>query len=113
METRNAKIQSTMLGYEDHGIFTFMLYLDYGGVSQGAGGYSLDGYNKKEETRKGWKYGIDLLTRIMKVVGVDSWEKLKGKNIRVKSDHCKVYAIGNLLNDEWLNFDDFFKKQKE
>ena len=30
MEIKNAKIESTMLGTEDHGIMTCYLYLDYG-----------------------------------------------------------------------------------
>jgi hypothetical protein len=38
----------------------------------------------------------------MKVVGVDKWENLKGKAVRVKSDHSKVYAIGHYLKDKWF-----------
>ena len=38
-EIRNAVIQSTMLGYEDHGILTCFLHLDYSGAGQGFGGY--------------------------------------------------------------------------
>ena len=33
----NAKITSTHLGQEDHGIFTAWLQLDYGGSGQGFG----------------------------------------------------------------------------
>ena len=32
-----AKIESTHLGYEDHGILTAHLYVDYGGSHQGIG----------------------------------------------------------------------------
>lgn len=34
-ETKNARIESTMLGREDHGILTFMLHLSYGGSGHG------------------------------------------------------------------------------
>ena len=30
MEIRNAKITSTMLGREDHGILTFMVFVEFG-----------------------------------------------------------------------------------
>lgn len=37
MEIRNAKISSTMLGREDHGIMTFMIYIDGGSFACGVG----------------------------------------------------------------------------
>lgn len=107
MRIQNAKITGTMLGFEDHGIFTFMISLDYGGSGQGAGGYALDGWDEKTKSRKGWKFGIDFISRILAVVGVETWESLPGKSIRVKSDFNKVLAIGNFLEENWLDFDEF------
>lgn len=112
-ETQNAVIGSTMLGWEDHGIFTFYLQLDYGSSGQGAGGYSLDAPMKKDGKfirRIGTASGTELLMRVMKVVGVSKWEDLKGKHIRARGTFSKVSAIGNLLKDEWLDFDEFFKE---
>lgn len=102
IETKNARITSTFLGVEDHGIPTFTLFLDYGGTSQGAGDYSLGGGDPRV-----WG-SCELLFRIMEVVGVDSWEALKGQHIRAKADRGKVYAIGNFLKDDWLDFEQFF-----
>ena len=45
----NARITSTMLGIEDHGILTCMLHLQQEGCGQAFGGYRLDapkGYSK-------------------------------------------------------------------
>lgn len=110
VETKNAKITGTMLGWEDHGILSFMLYLDYGsGGCQGAGGYCLDDYCKHKDKRIGTASGLNLIMRIMKIVGVEKWEDLKGKHIRAKAEHCRVHAIGNLLKDDWLDFEQFFK----
>jgi len=109
IETKNAKIDGTFLGVEDHGIFTFYLYLSYGGAGQGAGGYGLDSYDEKTNKRVGYKRGIQLIMEILKVVGVNTWEELKGKHIRVKADMGRVYEIGNFLKDDWLNFEEFFK----
>jgi len=108
METKNAKITSTMLGIEDHGIMSFMLYLDYGVSVQKAGGYVLDTPIKNFTRRIGTAEGMSLIMEIMKIVGVEKWEDLPGKHIRVKAERNKVHAIGNYLKDEWLDFEQFF-----
>jgi hypothetical protein len=88
-------IESTTLGWEDHGIFMFYLHLDYGGSGQGAGGFVMDspGVERDDGTRgprQGTAYGHDLIMRTMEVVGVAEWEKLKGR---------RVYAIKK--GNEW------------
>jgi hypothetical protein len=108
METKNAVIESTMLGYESHGLLTFMLHLDYGGSGQGAGGYRLDRYDKEKQKTLGTAIGLGAIAEVLKVVGVDKWEDLQGSHIRAKCSHSKVYAIGHLLEDKWLNFEEFF-----
>jgi hypothetical protein len=115
IETKNARIQSTMLGIEDHGIMSFSLYLDYGSSGQGAGGYCLDtpvkDSNGRFIKRVGTAAGTTIIMEILRVVGVDKWEDLPNKHIRVRADHCKVHAIGHLLKDEWLDFGAFFEQQ--
>ena len=99
MGNRNARIKSTMLGLEDHGCFTLMLNLDYGGAMQGAGWYI-----------PGAKKGIEAIEEILHVVGVNTWEEIPGKYIRVKRDAGVVKAIGNMLEERWMNFEYFFKE---
>jgi hypothetical protein len=112
METKNAVIKSTFLGVEDHGIFTFFLNLDYGSSGQGAGGYTLDDKPKKvEHRREGTAEGMSLIMEILKTVGVDKWESLPGKHIRAIADHEHVEAIGNILQDKWLNFKEFYAER--
>lgn len=120
IETKNAKITGTMLGVEDHGILSFMLYLDYGGSGQGAGGYCLDTPTKKPDgsfnRRVGTAAGMELIARILRVVGVEKWEDLPGQVIRVQATQNKIRAIGHFLKDEpknWLNFEEFFRGVKE
>lgn len=112
LEIKNATITSTMLGSEDHGIFTFVLHLDYGGSGQGAGCISLDGYDKETDKRFFHPKSMALIARICEIAGVDKWEDLKGKHIRVKADWDYVAEIGHLLKDDWLNFKDFFIEQR-
>jgi len=102
MEIKNARIESVSLGYEDHGILTCMLHLDYGGSGQGFGGYVLDYYNKDIEERVGTAYGMEFIILILKTVGVEKWEDLVGKNIRVKAEDTKIIAIGHILKDNWF-----------
>jgi hypothetical protein len=108
-EVRNAIITDTSLGYEDHNILTAMLYLDYGGSGQGFGGYGLDIWSEEHHKRIPHAACGLFIQRVLKVVGVDSWEKLKGKHIRVKSSWSKVHSIGNILKDEWFSPEEEFK----
>ncbi len=109
----NAHITSVSLGYEDHGILTFGLGLDIAdGTSCVFGGYALDEYDNETKKRYCPPYSMELITRIMKVVGVSKWEDCKGKYIRVVSNGWdkSITKIGNLMKDEWLDIPEFFKE---
>jgi hypothetical protein len=112
METKNAIIRHTFLGFEDHDIFTFILTLDYGGSQQGAGTYCLS-HNTKKDRHVIHESAGPVIAKILEVVGVDTWEELKGKHIRAKCSYDKVSAIGHIVHDRWLVFEDFFKKYKK
>ena len=102
METLNAQIKATKLGFIANGICSFDLILDIqGGGGVCVGGWALDG-----------SYGINVIKRILEVVSVDTWEELEGKYIRIKDIHLndRVSSIGNLMKEEWINFDTFGKE---
>lgn len=105
LKTSNAIIQSTTFGIEDHGILTFFLNLSGNGWGQGFGGIGLDGGNP----RKGWGKGFELIRAILETLGVEKWEALLGTHCRIKHTHTKVYSIGHILNDKWVNIDDYTK----
>jgi hypothetical protein len=108
-EIVNAKISSTTLGYEDRGILTCYLGLDYVSGSQLFGGYVLDTPIKVDGVfshREGTAYGMIFIQKILETLEVDSWEKLKGIVLRVKCDHNKVYAIGHFMKDKWFSPED-------
>lgn len=115
-EIKNAVIESTMLGWEDHGILTCYINLDYGGSGQAFGGYALDQpvFGKEESRtsrqfkgRYGTAYGMQFVAEVMKALGVDSWEKLKGLHCRVEAEHIKVHRIGHFLKDQWFSPEEF------
>lgn len=82
-------IESTFLGHEGNGIMSFSLRFNFGGSGQSFGGWSLDGYEKSLQRRVGSKFGCEVINRILRAVGVDSWEKLVGKEMWVLRDGNK------------------------
>ena len=88
-EIVNARIESTMLGNEDHGIPTCYLTCRFGCATQGFGGYDLR------------HYGLTFITEVLRVVGVSQWEDLRGKVVRIKRSDGLIRAIGNIIEDVW------------
>lgn len=111
MEIKNARITSTMLGREDHGIMTFMIFVELDGGSCGIGGYAIDQYNAETKGREFSPKGLEAISRILEVVGVDEWEKLKGSYIRVEDNGWggRITKIGNLMKDKWFDMEEFFR----
>lgn len=93
----NATIESTRLG-PGRGAMTYLITVETGptgGIVQSAGGLNLLGFR--------W-FGLHLLT-ILKVAGVDVWENLPGKNIRIATVDGKITAIGHIVKDRWVTIE--------
>lgn len=86
---KNAIIESATIGYEDHGILIFMLDLRHGECThQGFGGYALK---------------ADHIKKILDVAGVQSWDQLKGKTIRIVRHDGFIQKIGHIIEDKWFD----------
>lgn len=82
-----ATIDSTTLGWEDHGILTANLNCSWKGGGISVGGFCLDqSTGTPDYTRRGTAYGLDHVMRLMEAVGVNRWEKLPGKQVIVLFD---------------------------
>ncbi len=102
MDIKNAVIESTTLGIEDHGVFTAMIHLDYGDCGhQGFGGYCLG--MPPDSDKPSGPAASHFIQRVLQIAGVASWEKLPGCSIRVKAKHTSIEAIGHFLKDDWFN----------
>lgn len=82
-DTETARVEYFKLGYEDHGILTFWVGLNYKGSGQGFGGYALDSYDKKSEKRCGSIFGSEVILRLLRCFNVDDIGEIKGKPILV------------------------------
>lgn len=110
MEIKNARIRSTMLGREDHGAMTFMIYIDADGFSCGVGGYGLDDFDPATQTRVFRAESMEAISKVLEVVDVDKWENLPGKYIRFEDNGrgSTVSKIGNIIKDNWFDLREFF-----
>ena len=91
---KNAKIVSTELGYEDHGIPTFFLHLDYGDSRQGFGGYIITNHD-----------AFKIIFGILETLGVRCWEDLTGVYVRARVENGLVKAISPILKEKWFFVD--------
>jgi len=92
-----------MLGYEDHGILTCWLSLVSDGLRQGFGGYYLDDYDAVGNKRiASFQCGF-FIQRILETVGVEKWEDLVDKFVRVDGEKFgDIYGIGHITENKWF-----------
>jgi len=78
------KVKSIMFGYEDHGILTLFLHLDFGGSGQGFGGMILSRSEVLPDHRykqRGTLAGTDLVCRLLDLFGVQDLYQIKNRYI--------------------------------
>ena len=113
----NAFIENVDLSMADHGCLTLAMTLNGGGWGVVYGGYCLGkGYlGADDDFFDGSAAGMEYLMRIMDTVGVERFQDLKGKYIRVatKGWGDSVKIIGNILKDQWFDPETFFTAKKE
>lgn len=113
-DIRNAEIKNVDLSMADHDVLTLQMTLEGDGWGVVYGGYVLGhGYLGAEEF-DGSAKGLESIMRIMDVVGVERFNDMQGKCIRVatKGWGSSVKIIGNLIKDKWFDIDEFFKEDK-
>ena len=109
-KTINAKITNVSLTMADHGVLTFYLTLEMRGCGICYGGYVIGrGYLGAKEFR-GSEKGLEALMRIMDTIGVERWEDLKGKYVRIEDVGLGgvIKKIGNIIEDKWFDVEEFF-----
>lgn len=87
----NARITSTCIGYEAHGIFSVNVHFEGDGWSQGTGHYFAE------------KCLVDWIKGMLRVGEVERWEDLPGKLVKVKRYEPidRIVAVGHVIKNVW------------
>ena len=113
----NALITNVDLSMADHGCLTLAMTLEGSGWGVVYGGYCLGkGYlGAADDFFDGSAAGMEYLMRIMDTVGVEKFQDLKGKYVRVanKRQGSSVKIIGNIIKDKWFDAETFFADKEE
>jgi hypothetical protein len=112
-QKRIAKVTSAHLGWEDHGIFTCWVDLDYGGSAQGAGFYSLDRWHEGRKQRIGTAKGLEFIMRLMQVFAARDWSDIVGKTCYAIIADSKVVGLEPLPTERGkaFRFDTFWEEE--
>lgn len=110
----NARIESVDLSMADHGVLCLQMRLkgsDWGTIY---GGYSLGHGYVGAKSFEGSAKGMESIMRIMDTVGVDNFQDLAGKYIRVvcKCNGDPIKIIGNIMDDKWFDIESFYKGEE-
>lgn len=108
MKEFNAIIERAEIVIDRGFILSVWLHLELGtGGGQGFGGYSLfllKSSANHEQSKKANYAGI-FISRVMEIAGVDNWDHLKGKTIRIRKEDnfSSIEEIGHIVKDDWFN----------
>ena len=108
LNIQNAVIKSAYINIK-RGSLDMWLDLDYGGTCQGFGGWSLYLGSDYDHHALLSVAGHHIF-RTMNIAGVEKFDDLKGRCIRVKSDYAKIHSIGHIIKDDWYNPTEDFEK---
>lgn len=111
IEEKNAIITGKRIDIE-RGLSAW-LTLDYGGAGQGFGGYLLYAPVGWAAHQEKTNYCGHFIYRVITVAGVEEWEQLVGKTVRVRANHMGIEAIGHIVKDDWFNPKAEFKAMRE
>lgn len=107
----NARIKSTSISMADHGCLTISLNVEGSGWGCNIGGWCNGVGHLGATLWKGNGSAIVAMMKIMDIVGVSTWDELKGKLIRVEIPSpgaCTISKIGNIIEDEWFDLKAFY-----
>lgn len=106
----NGKIEFVTLSMRDHGCLTYGLGLKFAGGGCVYGGMVIGHGYLGADKFEGSAKGLEAMMQIMNVVGVNRWEDLEGRYIRVEDPGLGkvVSKIGNIIEDKWFDQKEFF-----
>ena len=112
-QIKNALIKNVDLSMADHGCLTLAMMLDGNHWGTIYGGYCLSHGYLGSDTFTGSAASMESIMRIMDTVGVERFQDLKGKYLRVAvtTGSGPIKIIGNIIEDKWFDIETFFKEK--
>lgn len=113
-EIKNAKITKVDLSMADHGVLTLEMVLEGSGWGCVFGGYVLGHGYLDSKDFSGSPKGIEEIMRIMDVVGVERFNEMEGKYVRVETGEwgSSIKKIGNIIKNKWFDYNEFYPQQE-
>lgn len=115
--TCNAIIESATIGLDRGSFLCPWVYLKFEFGSQGFGGFVCGGTPdaKAGDHRNQKNLAAEFIVRVLSAAGVERWDQLAGKSVRVRKDKDEwgmIEEIGHIIRDDrWFNprktFDDW------
>lgn len=99
---KNGVITETYLGYEEDYQLTFYIIIKSDIGLQKFGGYALDYYDASKQCRCPTIECGSVVREILNVCNKRWWELLIGTPVRIKIKNNELIAIGNFIEDTWL-----------
>lgn len=112
----NARITSVDLSMADHGILTLQIAIKGDGWGCCLGGYILGNGCLGAKEFNGSPKGIEEIMRIMDVIGVNKFNDMVGKYIRVEKGEGWgdiIHKFGNIIEDKWFDYKEFYKEENK
>jgi hypothetical protein len=112
---QNAEISDVDTIFAEDGTFRTYLVLSGNGWRIQYGGYAVGITNQSATEFQATAKGIELLMRLITLVGARSINGLVGKHVRVAvlPEVGEVKIIGNIVEDKWFDIEDFFKPEEK
>jgi hypothetical protein len=111
----NALIKKVDLIMTEYGCAQIYIALDGGGWCCVYGGFCLGHGYLGADHFDGSEASLPYIMRIMDTVGVERFNDMKGKYVRVatKGLGCSLNIIGNIIEDKWFDQESFFKGEAQ
>lgn len=112
----NMIVRNANISMKECGAVELLMTIEGAGYVCIYGGYVIGHGYLGAKDFSGSDMGMESILRIMDVVGVETFNDIKGKYIRAafKGLGSSVKIIGNILEDKWFDIESFFEdKQKE
>ena len=111
---KNVRITDVDISMADHNCLELRIVLEGNGWGFIYGGYSLGFGSLNSVAFEGYAKGTEYIMRVMDVVGVEYFQSMKDKIIRVAiSKNKSIKIIGNIIEDKWFDPESFFDDDKE